>query len=339
MKAEKLPSGRWRAKLFLGTVDGKKVFKSFTADTKRQAEMDAALYMHTSPNNDASGTVQDLVEKYIEAKKAVLSPSTVRSYNTIKKKIQGTPLGKAKIEKVKSVQVQLWISEYSKTHSPKTVKNAAGLISATLGLFAPDTKIIYHLPQQEKKDLYTPTDEDIKAVINIFAKRGDTDMLLAIYLASCSSLRRGEICALQCEDIDRAAKTASISKSMVYTGSSWEVKAPKTTTSKRVVPVPDKVLDLLPKSGPVVNLTPAALTDRWMRAVRSCHGKIFRFHDLRHYWATVMAYNTDIPKHIVKEIGGWSASSATMERVYVGTIEAENKKQMEKISSVFNAKL
>ena len=45
MNAKKLPSGMYRARLFLGEgEDGKKHYKSFTAATKREAERLALTY-------------------------------------------------------------------------------------------------------------------------------------------------------------------------------------------------------------------------------------------------------------------------------------------------------
>ena len=45
MNARKLPSGSWRARLFLGEDEnGKKHYKSFTAATKREAERLALNY-------------------------------------------------------------------------------------------------------------------------------------------------------------------------------------------------------------------------------------------------------------------------------------------------------
>ena len=45
MNARKLPSGSWRARLFLGEDEhGKKHYKSFTAATKREAERLALTY-------------------------------------------------------------------------------------------------------------------------------------------------------------------------------------------------------------------------------------------------------------------------------------------------------
>ena len=53
MNARKLPSGSWRARLFLGTdAAGKKHYKSFTAPTKREAERLALNYVEENAEPD-----------------------------------------------------------------------------------------------------------------------------------------------------------------------------------------------------------------------------------------------------------------------------------------------
>ncbi|MCQ2286490.1 MAG: hypothetical protein MJZ76_06425, partial [Bacteroidales bacterium] len=50
-----------------------------------------------------------------------------------------------------------------------------------------------------------------------------------------------------------------------------------------------------------------------------------------------MAYSVDkgISRNVVKQIGGWSSSSSTMERIYIGTLESEKRKQMASVAGVF----
>lgn len=80
MNAKKLPSGSWRARLFLGEDEsGKKHYKSFTASTKREAERLALNYAEERATPDKI-TFGDALVKYIDSKSNVLSPSTLRGY-------------------------------------------------------------------------------------------------------------------------------------------------------------------------------------------------------------------------------------------------------------------
>ena len=91
-KAKKLPSGSWRVLLYCGKREnGKPIYKSFTAPTKKQAEADAALYAIQKRHKDESGlTVGEAIDKYIENKENVLSPTTIAGYRmTRRNHLQG----------------------------------------------------------------------------------------------------------------------------------------------------------------------------------------------------------------------------------------------------------
>ena len=52
MKAKKLPSGRWRCQVYLGKdKNGKNIYKSVTADTRKEAEYLAAEMQLTKKTN------------------------------------------------------------------------------------------------------------------------------------------------------------------------------------------------------------------------------------------------------------------------------------------------
>ena len=78
LKAELLPSGSWRVRVYLGEVDGKKKWKSVTADTSADALRRAALYEQPATEEM---TVLQACERYIREKSegnTPLSPSTLR---------------------------------------------------------------------------------------------------------------------------------------------------------------------------------------------------------------------------------------------------------------------
>ena len=83
MKAKKLPSGRWRCRVYDGTDPaGKKIYKSFTADSKKEAELLAAQYAASRKSTVSKDrTLADAYARYIEIKKNTLSPATVREYS------------------------------------------------------------------------------------------------------------------------------------------------------------------------------------------------------------------------------------------------------------------
>ena len=79
-------------------------------------------------------------EKYIASKHNVLSPSTVQGYEVIIRNLSKDFLEK-NVHDITAMDVQTEINKMSGKHSPKTVRNRHGFISAVLGAFNPNLKI------------------------------------------------------------------------------------------------------------------------------------------------------------------------------------------------------
>lgn len=337
MTIEKLPSGKYRVKLYLGTdPSGKKRFKSFTASTRKEALMRAAQYDDEAQQNDTGGTVSEVVARYIQLKAPVLSPSTVRDYKGYAARyIDPDRFGRLDFFSCTPVQVQEWISHLALTLSPKSCSNIYGLFSATVSVFRPQLVLKVRLPQKIKPRLYTPSNTDVKRVLDYLRESGDRDTYIAVLLSSCGSLRRGEICALTADSVDRVRRTVSITGDLVKDEHHQFVlkDAPKTGASYREVQLPQAVIDLLPTEGRLVRISPDQLSNRFARAVRALGLPHFRFHDLRSYWLTILTY-AGVPARILQAMGGWETDHV-MKSVYLRVIDEEKQKQLERISAQF----
>lgn len=332
-KARELPSGAWRVEVFLQRdASGKRVRKSFTAPTPEEAEY-AALEWKLGKCKDAPEdiTVYDSVSRYIDAKRGVLSPSTTRIYEGILRNYFGGGFGGTKLGKLTSTIVQIWISDLSKRLSPKTVRNAHALLTAALDMFAPDLRLKTTLPAKKRPNLYTPSDEDIKKLL---AHIEGKELELAVLLAAFGPMRRGEICALTSEDI--SGNIVNVNKSMVQGPDGlWYIKQPKTYGSYRKIEYPDFVIEKLKKiDGRIINATPEHITSRFCRAIRFAKLPHFRFHDLRHYSASIM-HAIGVPDQYIMQRGGWQSDNI-MKSVYRNVINEETAKQNSKIIDHFN---
>ena len=286
-KAYKLPSGSWRVRVYQGP-DAIPKYASVTADTRKQAEMDAALLSYKKDKPAARKlSVGDAIDRYIQAKEPVLSPKTIREYKSIRR--QAFPdIMLIDINELTHEAFQIAVNGYAAGHSPKSVKNAAGLITATFSLFAPEKRLRPTLPRAVKTDLSIPTDEQLKQLI----KGADAGLHTAILLASALGLRRSEICALTWDDIDMKKGFVSVNKAVVYTQDNlWAVKATKTASSTRRLDLPPfilKHLQGLPQDQErPVPCTPDNITYRFVK-LRDKLGLTIRFHDLRHYYASLL---------------------------------------------------
>lgn len=331
--AKMLPSGNWRVNLFVGMENGKRKYKSFTAQTKKEAEYHAALYNLTKKKvQSPEGTVEEAIDSYISNKTNVLSPSTIRSYKSMQKNDFG-PIKKLKIAELDSQKIQLFINEFSKNHTPKTVKNVHALLTAALKEFCHDIIITTKLPKKRKPSINIPTEEEIKSLLQYLTKH--PELRVAVLIASSLGLRRGEICALEWFDLQN--HRLSVTKSIAMTpDNKWIVKSTKTESGKRTLPVPEwlekEILSVKKadrKDEYIIHMTPNSLTDAFTDA-RGELGFSFRFHDLRHYNASIMLALGIPDKYAMQRMG--HATTNMLKTVYQHILENAKNEQDDKVN-------
>ena len=306
-KAKKLPSGNWRVQ---AKRNGET--KSFTAKSKKEAEYLATQWqLEKQPNISAEKiTLDKAYDRYITAKSNVLSPSTIRNYKILHKK-HLQDIMSIEVDKLTMEQIQKSINIYAANHSPKSVANCHGLLSAVLGMFRPSFILNTTLPQKEKKEVYVPSDDEVKKLLSV-AK--GTNYYIPILLAAFGGMREGEICALTSNDID--GNFITINKSMVCDeNGKWLLKVPKTFSSNRRVEMPDFVLkELKDIKGKLVRYTPHSLSIGFNKLLKKHGLKLFKFHALRHYYVSSL-HALNIPDKYIMSQGGW-ATNYTMQKVY-----------------------
>ena len=338
-KAKKLKSGSWRVQVFSHWeyVDGKKVKRqrSFTAPTKAEAEMKAAKFASDKDRfSSCSYTVGEAVDIYIRSKGAVLSPSTVRGYNVIRQRLGF--IEDIRVDALSNADLQHWISTLSSQVSAKTVKNSYALVSAAVSVFS-DRVFKVTLPTRQPLQYNVPTDEDVQHLMD----EARPDLRLAIALAAIGTLRRGEICGLKYKDVLYDFKAVFVHTDMVQAlDNSWIHKEiPKTSDSVRRVVLPKEVMDLIGDGDPeeyVVKSTPTAISHAFTR-LRNKLGLKCRFHDLRHYAASIL-HAIGMPDQYIMERGGWS-TDGTLKAVYRNTLSDKSKAYSDKANEYFEQKL
>lgn len=323
--AKRLPSGNWQVKVYSHTeyVDGKpkRIRESFTAVTKAEAEYQAALFKRENRRKaNCELTLGDAMQGYIDSKDGILSPATIRGYNTIKRH-HLLDLQEKQLSRIKNVDIQIALNQEKKAKnwSAKTTKNIAGFVSASIGLYREDFNFKVTLPQKEKYDYHLPTQDEITALLSYTEGK---ELHTAILLAACLGLRRGEICALKWTDFDWKNKTVKINKATVQSEEGWATKNPKSYAGYRILSLSDGLIAELKKvksKGPVISASPAQLSNRFVRAVNALKLEHFRFHDLRHFNASLMMSEGIPDKYAIERMG--HSTAAILKSVYQHTEE------------------
>lgn len=326
MNARKLPSGRWQSKVYIGTVDGKKRFKSVTADTKRECLSQAARVQEEN-SRSIKLTVDQAVTRYIDARRGVLSPATVAGYLSKQKLyITPKPIAACFLDQLTPAKLQTWVSDLSGSVSRKTVTHACGLLTAAVRMFDRKVDLSVRFPQGKRYEGYVPSTEEVIKVLEA-AKEYDARLYRACLLSAFATLRRGEISCLTADDLK--GNLLRVEKDMVKdeTGR-WIVKLPKTEASVRTVPLPEWVVEEMPKVGPLVDYRPDEITKWFGKIVKQTGLPHFRFHDLRKHAVSLMA-TQGVSMASIKDLGGWS-NLQTPERIYIKALADAHEREMSK---------
>ena len=305
MKPRKLKSGTW---FIQAQVNGQR--RSFSAPSRAEVIRKATEYKLTTIDAP-SASLGALVDQYIDVKRNVLSPTTIKRYELTRRK-ELERLMSVPVRELTSDRVQAEINILAADHSPKTVRNAYGLIRATLALYAPEITLKVTLPQKKTVEYEVPTTEQVYKLIGHAGK----SLKIAIMLAAFCGLRRGEIAALRAEDVK--GNMIHVKNATVLSNGKQVEKTPKTFTSDRYVPAPDVLIALLPKRGKVCPLSLNSITHRFLE-LRDKLGYRCRFHDLRHYYASAL-HAIGIKDQYIMKFGGWKSDSI-LKSVYRGTLD------------------
>ena len=332
--AKRLASGSWRVQA-CKTVNGNKIMKSFTVSpsefdgdaktasklAKNKAELLARNWMfEVEEEKKEILTVDKAIDRYNEARKGVISPSTYRDYLKMKKYF--TPILNVDIHDVTTDMVQSLIgsmalmqNRYGKNLNERTIKNRIFYLLAILHYFEIEKQFKLKFPvSDEGKDLNPPEQNEFERLLEMAQTQEDK---LILMLGGLYTLRRGEICGLRGEDILWDMHSIRVSHSRVMNEDrEWVLKPPKTKKSIRTIEIAPEYMCLFPHVKPhelIIKKNPNECTKMFIRlrkkACVSC-----RLHDLRKFAAST---RSDVmPRKYVEADGGWKPDSKIVGNIY-----------------------
>lgn len=333
---QKLPSGAWRCQVM---VDGKRVSVVDENPSMAQAKAIAlknGLIEEAEEKKRAGITLREAIDKYIESKENVLSPPTVRGYETIKKN-RFPGMMDRDISTIKKIDVQFAVSEESKKVSAKTVYNAYGLIRPVLKENKIDVSGV-SLPQIVKKKKKYLQPKDVGRLIETV--KGDPceiEILIAVWLG----MRRSEISGLCWDCVDFENNTLTVMRKFVPGKDQKFIlcEGAKNETSQRTVPCPEYIMEKLKEryrdgyEGRIFSSHPERIRKHVHKACKTAGITDTTPHGLRHTNAAVMK-SLGIDDAHAMERGGWKEES-TYKKTYSYVFDCEAAEADKKIDGFF----
>lgn len=333
-KAKKLPSGMWRIQLRL---NGRSI--SITEKTEkaciRQAELIKAEY-NTGKRFDATAplTLSHAIDKYIEDKKNILSPATIKGYRSIQDSRFQNVMYKS-VAEIKNWQKV--VNEESYLCSAKTLNNAYGFIKSVLR-YCNVEPVDVKLPQIVPHEREWLEPEQIPIFLNaIKGKPCEIGALLALH-----SFRRSEIFALTKKNFNFDKKYIQTSGAVVLDENNKFVhkREQKTVKSGRVVPIMIPRLETLVKALPdndkkLVTCYPDTLR-KWINKICEENNlpKVGN-HGLRHSFAS-LAYSLKWSEQETMRIGGWD-DPTVMRKIYTHLAEKDKERAENSMAEFYKA--
>lgn len=339
-KPIELPSGSWRCQVM---VNGKRIDVIEDDPVAAHAK---ALAIKSGVVEEEKGerkgdiALKDAIQKYIDQRDKVLSPSTIRGYHVIMEN-RFPALMKKTVSKIDERDLQEAINAEAKAKSAKTIKNSIGLVVAVLGEYKTINTKRLRFPQRAKKEHpYLDGDQIVRLISACQGDIAEIPILLGVWLG----MRRSEIFGLQWESIDFERSKISVDHSLVYDKDENPIlkTAMKTETSNRILDCPQYIMKKLDeyqpvlerRTGAVFHMHPNTVYKNLEKICKSCDIPFVGVHGLRHTNASVML-SLGIVDKIAMARGGWS-SKETMERIYQHLFDSDKQAADTAINDYFN---
>ena len=311
---------------------GKQVrtFHTIEAKTLRQAEKKRdELILKLEMEGTAAGSRLLLVEflnlfmDYKE-KAAVIEASTVRGYRH-ETKLICKYIGDVKLSDLHIAEVNQFMAEMTADgYAPKSVAGCFRLLKQALKWAVAQDMLTKNPcdfckpPKRVKTPINALNRADRTRMLKLARAAGAQPLALAIELALTTGMRRGEICALRWSDLGDDC-TITVNHAFGLKEGGFYLKAPKTDSSVRTIPLTGRIYDVLCAmkkdslrilaefgvryADPFILGTQESdsrpynpqLLGKEFAAFCKMNGFDCTFHDLRHTFATMMiASGTDV---------------------------------------------
>lgn len=276
--------------------------KAETATKLREAIRNAELGQDI---NKPAETLRQFYDYWVEMiAKNELKLTTVQSYDHLFQKWILPSLGKKRLNKLSTADIQLMIHGISQQTGAKTCKNCREALSSVLRSAVNLEKILTNPARKVSLPKYSPKEKELWNMqeLRTFLKTAEeaSPYSLAYKILACCGLRRGEVLGLRKSDIDFENAKLHIKQQVVSVKNKPTISSPKTAKSKRDIFLPaelstelDEFVQTDTTDNPLVfhtkNGTPILPNNferDFKKTIRLAGVKKIPMHSLRHMYCT-----------------------------------------------------
>ena len=317
------------------TINGKR--KYFYGKTKTEVLHKIRDY---KDREKTGKTFEEVADEWWAVHEPMLGPITAKGYipaiNRAKNALQGS------IRDICPTDVNRYVlSLANERYARKTVSNHLMVVNQIMK-FAVQNGYIETNPAREievpKGLTKTPREMPTSEEIQIVKQTTNEPMGLFAYWIMYTGCRRSELLALTWNDVDLKTRTITINKSRYQLNNKVYVKEPKTESGKRILPILDKLLEVIPDSrnGLVFPYNKEMWTERrfeleWNK-YRKKYGIKCTPHAFRHCYAT-MLFEANVNIKDAQELLGHAQASTTQD-IYTHIRETQKSKVREALYQI-----
>lgn len=347
--------GRYEGRVSRGKKkNGKRLFKYFFGSSREEVKrkMDAFRKQDAAA---CSQTIGQLFYEWHTSIKHHVKESTAANYLMKAEKHILPAFSKSIADTLRQADVYAFIDSKLKAGLSTRYVSDIIIMMKSIFKFAVKKYRIFNpldgiaLPRSSKPNIKLLDDTQQKKLQTYIAEN-PSNTTLGIALSMSTGIRIGELCALQWEDIDLEKRILTVRKTMQRIQTPHEtaktklvIAEPKSESSKREIPIPECVVNLLDKfkgkgkeyliSSSDKATEPRTLQYRFAGILKNVQLPSIHFHALRHMFATnCVKLGFDIKS--LSEILGHSSVEITLNR-YVHSSVEQKRGYMDRLKMIF----
>lgn len=302
----KRPNGRYRARY--RDVDGREHARHFERrkDAERWLAGQVTKVADGTWVDPAAGrlTFDEFADGWIEAQLQHRPSTRAMTKSRLDRHLRPT-FGRMALADIQRAHVRAWVAELVRAGlAPSTVEGLYRLLAQVM-LAAVEDQYLQHspcrriqLPERPPSRIVVPTVDQVAAVMAHAPSRGRA----LVATAAGTGMRVSELCGLTVDRLELLRRQVVVDRQLLG-ANAGEARfgPPKTKASVRTIPIPETLADALgahlaehlspggfvfttEAGGPWVRKSVANEWRRWSKAA----GVGFRFHELRHFYASAL---------------------------------------------------